>query len=313
MYNQAQLAADELRQGLKSALWPGQPDRRPARGEVLDRKVYDDVIVEDLVLTSPQNPADPIPAYLTRPRGASGRLPALICLHGTRRNRDFLVEERYWFERDKAKLHGWARELARRGFATLGITQRCHDGRVVPNIWEWAKKEQLRGRTAMGGLVEDAICAVDYLADQCPDVDPARIGMAGFSLGGIVTFYTTVADPRIRAAAPACGAVGSLEALIDHGKTEFHSTYYYVPGLLRVGDHADLTRAIAPRALLILAADRDDGMPLDGIRDLEAKGRVTYAGLGRADAFAVRIEAGDHNFTPDMLDGMVKWFGTNLG
>lgn len=304
--------AEALRRGVAEVLWPRQLVRSPGSGTLCDRQMEDGITLDDLRLYSPRNPTEPIPAFLARPRDAKGRLPAVVCLHGSSGNRAYLMEEQYRFEAEKAHLHGWARELARRGFAALAITQRSCGGRPGPIIQEWAKSELLYGRTAMGGLVEDALCAVDYLVRECPDVDRERIGMAGFSLGGIVTFYSTIVDPRIRAAVPVCGGVGSLEALVDHGNTAYHSSYYYVPGLLQVGDHAVLMAAVAPRAVLVIGADQDVGMPLDGVQSLEQQGRALYGRAGYSEAFAVWIESGGHNFTPTGLDKMEAWFNRHL-
>jgi dienelactone hydrolase len=194
----------------------------------------------------------------------------------------------------------------------MAIGQRCYSGRIGPAIQEWAKVDLLYGRSTMGGLVDDAMCAVDYLVSQCPDVDPEGIGMTGFSLGGIVTFYSAVVDPRIRAAAPVCGGIGSLQALEDHGNTGYHSAYFYVPGILKVGDHADLLAAIAPRALLVVGAEEDVAVPLDSVQELERRGHQTYSDAGRSEAFAVRVQPGGHNLTPEALDTMEAWFRQHL-
>jgi len=204
-----------IQKGMADVLWPKAPVRAPETGFLCTRHVDEDVEIDDIRIASPQNRAELIPAYLVRPRHRNKRVPAVVCLHGSGRSRELLVEKAYHFEREVAYLHGWARELARRGFVTLAITQRCYGARIGPKIQEWAKIEQISGRSAMGALVEDALCAVDYLERHCPEVDPERIGMAGFSLGGIVTFYSMVVDPRIRAAVPVCGGVGPA-TIIGH-------------------------------------------------------------------------------------------------
>jgi dienelactone hydrolase len=304
--------AEVLRRGVAEVLWPRLPARQSGSGTLCDRRVEDGITLEDLRLYSPRNPTEPIPAFLARPRDAPGRLAAVVCLHGSGGNRAHLMDEPYRFEGEPSHLYGWARELARRGFVALAITQRSYGGRPGPIIQEWAKSELLYGRTAMGALVEDALCAVDYLVRERPDVDGERIGMTGFSLGGIVTFYGAVVDPRIRAAVPVCGGVGSLEALVDHGNTAYHSAYYYVPGLLQVGDHAALVAAVAPRALLVIGADQDVGMPLDGVRSLEQQARAIYDRAGSSEAFAVWIESGGHTFRPTGLDRIEAWLKRHL-
>ena len=47
--------------------------------------------------------------------------------------------------------------------------------------------------------VLDVMRLVDYLETR-PDVDPLRIGLGGFSKGGIETYLAAAIDPRIAAA-----------------------------------------------------------------------------------------------------------------
>jgi dienelactone hydrolase len=49
--------------------------------------------------------------------------------------------------------------------------------------------------------------AVTFLQQQ-PEVDSARIGATGHSMGGTLTVMLAGCDPRIKAAAPSCGGVG---------------------------------------------------------------------------------------------------------
>jgi len=50
--------------------------------------------------------------------------------------------------------------------------------------------------------------AVSFLQQQ-PEVDPARIGATGHSMGGTLTVMLAGSDSRIKAAAPSCGGAGS--------------------------------------------------------------------------------------------------------
>ncbi len=57
-------------------------------------------------------------------------------------------------------------------------------------------------------LVVAAKRAITFLEQQ-PEVDPDRIGLAGFSMGGTVTAMTAI-DPRLKAVAPFVGGTGFL-------------------------------------------------------------------------------------------------------
>src|SRR5262249_46664257 len=158
-----------------------------------------------------------------------------VCLHGSSGSRESECATKFgigdWIRfGDKTphkRLLGWARELARRGYLTLALTQRGLDRRT-PNTDDQGKAMLLRGRTLMGAIVYEIRQAVTYLQSR-EDVDPARIGMTGMSFGGITTFYTWLVDERVAAAAPICGGVGSLDVFLERGSRNYHGIYWWIP------------------------------------------------------------------------------------
>jgi aminoglycoside N3'-acetyltransferase/dienelactone hydrolase len=285
--------------------------RRPEHAlevEVRDRwESPDGLVLEDLHLRGGPSPV--IPAILARPVHAATPLPAVICLHGTGGSRERMMEGR--FRPQGSHLLGWGRELARRGFAVLAVTQLSHPPRPEPWTWEWPKLLQLYGQTAMGLLVADVACCVDYLSGR-PELDPARIGVAGFSLGGIAAFYSHVVEARLAGAAVFCGGVGSLAHLVRAGQDQFHSVYFYPPGLLAAGlDHPSLVPALAPRPLLVAAAEEDEGMPLSGVEAFAAAAREVYPEEG--ERFRLLVEPGPHAMTPTAFEIAAGWMQAQWG
>ena len=53
--------------------------------------------------------------------------------------------------------------------------------------------------------------ALTFLEQQ-PEVNPAKLGVYGHSMGGKLTVMTAAADPRVKAAAPSCGGVSARPA-----------------------------------------------------------------------------------------------------
>lgn len=51
--------------------------------------------------------------------------------------------------------------------------------------------------------------------EQQPEVDPARLGVYGHSMGGRLTTQLTGIDKRVKAAVPSCGGSGDLTASLD--------------------------------------------------------------------------------------------------
>ena len=259
-----------------------------------------------------------VPAFVVRPQQASGRLPVIICLHGSSGSRDAMITKEFgpgeWTRPGRDQPHtrmlGWARELARRGFLTLAMTQRGLDRRGPP-INTQANILLTRDRTAMGAVLYEIRQAITYLAGR-PDVDPARIGTTGMSFGGITAFYAWVLDDRVAAAAPICGGVGSVDVFGRQGRLSYHGTYWWIPGMLAKGDQAEFAAAIAPRPLMLWAPTEDVGMPRAGVDQFVAKVRSAYERAGQSAAFVVHQQPGVHSFTPEAFDAMVSFFDKTL-
>ena len=110
------------------------------------------------------------------------------------------------------------------------------------------------GRKGMARMLEHSIDAVNIL-QSLPGVDPERIGAAGHSLGGKVTFYLAAFDERIK-----------VSACSEFGIGLSHCNYcdpQYLGNEIKKQDfplsHHDLLAMIAPRTLLLSAGEAVDG------------------------------------------------------
>jgi dienelactone hydrolase len=101
-----------------------------------------------------------LPAYLTRPADAVDHTPCVVMWNGL----DSTKEHQY--------LSGFNHELAQRGIATLMVD--------CPGSGEALR---LQGLTSQLETEEWAAACVDYL-ETIDSIDPDRIGIAGWSLGG---------------------------------------------------------------------------------------------------------------------------------
>ncbi len=272
------------------------------------------LVIEDLSWES--NDGEVVPAYLIRPAESEGPLPAIICLHGTSGSRESMVDSEFgpgeWTQSGRDKSHtrmlGWARELARRGFIALAITQRGLDRREPP-INVQANVMLVQGRTAMGALLYEIRQGLTYLRGRG---DVGKIGVTGMSFGGITSFYTWLADDRVAAAAPICGGVGSLESFIRSGRLSYHGTYWWVPGLLEKGDHGDFAAAMAPRPLMLWAPTSDIGMPREGVDRFRERVEPAYHRAGAQNALRIHQPPGEHSFTLEAFEAMVSFFNEFL-
>lgn len=252
------------------------------------------------------------PCILMRPEAAVGELAGIVCMPGTSGTAEQISGERLYRPlRHRGPLHGWARELARRGFAVLAVTIRGTEARQ-PNPLERereCKAMEPFGRTAAGLRVREALQAARALA-AVDGVGAERIGLTGFSLGGQAAWQAQAAAPWIRAAAPLAGGLGSMAAFIREGDLDRHSGPWYIPHLLRHFDHGRLVRVcICPRPLMVLAPTEDEDMPACGVDALEREVRPAYAAAGFAHRFEVHRPHLNHLFLPEHLDSVAAFFG----
>ncbi|MEZ5366597.1 MAG: alpha/beta hydrolase family protein [Bryobacterales bacterium] len=260
-----------------------------------------------------------VPAYVIRPERANGPLPAILCLHGSSGSRDSMATDQFgpgdWIRHGDTKPHkrmlGWARELARRGFVALAMTQRGLDSRG-PAINTQANLMLVEGRTAMGAVLHEIRQATTYLQRR-PDVDPQRIGATGMSFGGITAFYMWIIDDRVTAAAPICGGVGSIATFMQLGRPSYHGTYWWVPDMLCKGDQADFAAALAPKPLMLWSPTEDVGMPREGVDRFVEQVRPAYERLGKSDAFVVHQQPGEHSFSMEAFEALTRFFRQQFG
>lgn len=284
---------------------------------VHSRQDEGDVIVEDISWTSPDGQR-PI-GFVLRPSQAIGRLPAIVCLHGTGGSRESMATRqfgigewiRYGDKTPHTRMLGWARELARNGYVTLALTQRGLDRRT-PDTSDQSKDLLVRGRTMMGALVDEIRQAVSYLRTRA-DVDAGKIGMTGMSFGGITTFYTWLVDDRIAAAASICGGVGSVDELLRTGRPSYHGFYWWIPDMLTKGDQGDFAAAMAPRPLMLWAPLDDIGMPKRGVDRFLDVVEPAYSKAGARHHLVVHRPPGEHSFTPEAFAAMKAFFDSKLG
>jgi pimeloyl-ACP methyl ester carboxylesterase len=149
----------------------------------------------------------------------------------------------------------------------------------------------LRGCGRSGGAVtfgtkeqDDLVSVVDHLATR-RDVDPARIGALGFSMGGAVTIMAAAKDTRIRAiVADSAWSEAkswlkpSIRATFLNPRNRFSALSLKLAELRTGADldrlrPVDAIRDLNPRSVLIIHGAADDVVsPEDGARNFAAAG-----------------------------------------
>ena len=279
----------------------------PLAPESVERVDLGDVIREKV--TYAVEPGERVPAFVFLPKAGTARLPAVLCHH--QHAGQYEVGKDGPAGLGSTEDQHYALELARRGYVTLAPDALCFNERQDPTHRlkgaECERYEALhrltRGQSLQGKYVWDARRALDYLVSR-PEVDRARIGMIGHSLGGQETLFTTAADTRIKAAVSSCG-FASL-AVLERDRI-IHNFALFVPGLAEAGDYGAVLALIAPRPFLVAARTADPIFPRDGIEATVTAARAAYAALGAADHLGTFYEDGGHEFSPAMREAAYAW------
>jgi dienelactone hydrolase len=174
----------------------------------------------------------------------------------------------------------------------------------------------------MGRLVEDAHSAVDALAKD-DLVDPARIYLYGYSLGGTVAIYEAALDSRVKGIVAISGFTPMRTDTADRGDggvARYSSERGLIPELgFFIGhesqipyDYQELLGMIAPRPVLIVQPQLDrDATPTD-VESAVKQAKQVYALYNAGDKLAIR-EPWDYNRLPNnTLDETMKWMSSNL-
>jgi dipeptidyl aminopeptidase/acylaminoacyl peptidase len=148
--------------------------------------------------------------------------------------------------------------LAANGYVVVAPNYRGSSGRG----WEFSKAIE----ADWGNLeVQDVIAAVDHVVAQ-GIADPERLGIGGWSYGGMTTNYTIARDPRFKAAVSGAGVSNAIAA---YGTDQYIRQYENELGLpwkdltpyMRVSYpffHADRIRT----PTLFLCGEKDFNVPL---------------------------------------------------
>lgn len=146
-------------------------------------------------------PAGALAGTLTLPKGATGRLPAVVTITGSGpEDRDEAIPGVTGY-RPFAQI---ADTLSRRGIAVLRMDDRGFG----------ESKGTFAGATSED-FANDIRAAVRYLRSR-PDIDPGRIALVGHSEGGLIAPMVAATDPRIRAIALLAGPAVSGRTILEY-------------------------------------------------------------------------------------------------
>jgi len=271
-----------------------------------------------------------VPGYLVLPdaKAFKGPRPVVIALHGTGGNKD------------NGQIAELVLKAARAGFIGVAIDGRYHGERIPGgsgaaeyNVAITNAFKTGQGHPFFYDTTWDVMRLIDYLATR-KDVDATRIGLTGISKGGIETYLTAAADPRVAAAVPYIG-VQSFKWALENGQWRariatiqsgfdaaasaagksvdvgFVREFYarVVPGIDGTFDGPAMLPLVAPRPLLVINADSDANTPIAGVRLSVNSAKPAYAAANAAEKLSFVIqEDTPHRVNPESIDAGIAWF-----
>ena len=255
------------------------PDRRrPIKGAKRDETERDGYVLETWELDL--NGVEPVPAYLARPRTGTGRRPAVVFNHshggGYKIGKQEFIEGRSYLQPEP-----YAKTLTDLGYVALAIDHWVFGERSHTAEADMFKAMLWQGQVLWGMMVYDSLRAVDFLSGR-EDVDPARLGTLGISMGSTMAWWLAALDERIKVTVDIC-CLTDFHTLLAKRHLSAHGVYYYVPGLLKTFTTAQINALIAPRAHLGLAGLQDKLTPVEGLDIIERELTRTYTALGHPE------------------------------
>ncbi len=246
-------------------------------------------------LTFVAETGDRVPAQLFVPDGAQQAGPAMLCLHQT----TAIGKDEPAGLGGKPNLH-YARELAERGFMTLAPD--------YPGYGDYHIDAYAMGYASatMKGIVNHER-AVDLLA-SLREVDPARIGCIGHSLGGHNALFLAAFDERVRVTVPSCGfgpffryKGGDLTGWSHDGYMPRIASEYGRDPARMPFDFTEVLGALAPRHVFINAPVADS-FELQGVLECIEAAHPVYALYDAADRLAAAHPDCGHDFPLDVRE-----------
>lgn len=273
-----------------------------------------------------------VPGLLLKSTAGSARRPVVIALHGTGGTKESQLP--------------LLASLARDGFIAVAIDGRYHGARSRAGTGSADYSEAIlraflaadrpgREYPFFYDTAWDVIRLIDFLETR-DDVDASRIGVIGFSKGGIETYLAAAADPRIAVAVPCIGVqsfnwafshepawrsrIETVQSAFDAAARDsniaspdaaFVRTFYdrVAPGIYSDFDGPAMLPLIAPRPLLSIHGETDLRTPLPGLAECADAARAAYKAAHAEDRFVLHIQPNTgHTVTPAALQLARAWF-----
>ena len=241
---------------------------------------------------------------LAIPKNRTGKLPLVIAQHGIGSSPETIMG----LTGSDGAYHGYGRELVRRGFAVL----------APKNITGAPARSRLERLCKMLGITlwGIEIFKISRLLDvvlAMPQIDAARVGMWGISLGGAYTMFTVPLEARIKAAVCCAWFNDRYKKMVvdDPRYSCFLSVqeeYVFIPRWLAEFHDEDLASLICPRPLQVQTGKADGIAWWPFVVETFEKAREHYRRLGVPEAIELDLHEGGHEISVEAgIAFLTRW------
>jgi dienelactone hydrolase len=251
--------------------------------------------------------------YYPAGTAANAKLPTAIWLHGYSYPLGYM-----WVYRTAPDLHPIL-ALVKAGYAVLAFDQTGHGTRMA-EFGPFADRYPHWSR--MGRMVEDTRAGIDAISRD-GIVDPNRIYLYGYSMGGMVALHTAALDSRVKGVVSICGFTPMRTDTMDRGTGGLWRYSIDLPLLPRLGfflgnesklpyDYNELLATIAPRPVMVVQPQLDRDATVADVHIAVEEARKIYGLYNASDKLGLD-EPWDYNRLPEATqDRIIAWMAGNM-
>ena len=236
---------------LREQLGPFPDEAFPLNPRIVSTESHEKCTIHKVIYHSREDA--PIPAYLSIPKGATAKTPAVLCIHGhVPGGKESVISGDGQFGAP------YGRDLAEQGVITLcpdnaGMGERAHPSGGCDFLW---RRLNYLGYDLTGYRVYDLMRGVDYL-QSLPEVDENRIGIAGLSGGCWLGIVHAALDERVQAA-----VLSGYFTTFAQTSWFGHCICHHPKGIGELCEMPDIAGLIAPRPIFVEWGTEDVSRPV---------------------------------------------------
>lgn len=238
------------------------------------------------------------------------KLPTVIWLHGY----SYPLGYMWVYRRDLHPILA----LVKAGYAVLAFDQ-CGFGARMEEIGPFY--DRTPHWSQLGRMVDDTRAAIDALEAEV-NVDPHRISLLGYSIGGSVGLHAAALDPRVKSVISISGFTPMRTDTADKptgGLARLSVERPVVPKLgLFIGreaqvpyDYDELIASIAPRPVLVVQPTMDRDATPDEVRNAVENARRSYALHDAVDNLTLDEPDDYQRFPTATQNRVIEWMTDN--